>query len=679
MERAEKLRAEIDLHLYRYHVLNDPIVSDSEFDRLFRELEALESEHPEAKTPDSPTLRVGAPPIEGFVPHTHLTPMLSLDNAFGSEELQSFDDRVRKGLGIEHPIEYFAELKFDGASMSLTYVDSVLVSAATRGDGHTGELVTENARTLRGIPFRLREPLSGTLEVRGEVVMFTAAFAALNEARVLAGQTPFANPRNAAAGGLRQLDSRLTAKRRLSFFAYGIGEFSNATGPQVFADSQFALNKRLNELGFPIRQENRCVTGSAQLDQFVEEIQRARAELPFGIDGVVVKVNSVDFQEKLGFTSRGPKWAIAYKYPAEQAFTRLLGISSQVGRTGAVTPVADLAPVYVGGVTVSRATLHNWEDLARKDVRVGDLVSVQRAGDVIPEVVGPVLDQRPEDATVIGEPTICPICETRLVRTVGQVAIRCPNRHCPAQIQAKLEHFVGRRMMDIEGLGSKLIERFLEERFLTDVSGIYALKNRRSELESLDRLGAQSIENLLANIEKSKTRTLGQFLFALGIPDVGERGAQELVDAFGTLKAIQEADTATLEATPNVGPKTAENIKDWFLDPTNTTLIEELLVAGVQPVESRRPTHGIFSGKSFVFTGKLERFAREDAEAVVQRLGGKSGTSVSKTTGYVVAGPGAGSKLQKAQALGATILDEEGFLALLPGEIVQEVCKGSSN
>jgi DNA ligase (NAD+) len=488
----------------------------------------------------------------------------------------------------------------------------------------------------------------------------------LNEQRADEGKTLFANPRNAAAGGLRQLDSRLTAKRKLSFFAYAIGEYLPPEGEGEFAESQSGLNERLKVLGFPIRSESTRMVGADGLIEFVHRIEKERPTLPFGIDGVVIKLNSIAAQRKLGFTSRGPRWAIAYKFPAEQAFTRLLRVGTQVGRTGVVTPVAELEPVYVGGATVSRATLHNWEDLARKDVREGDLVSVQRAGDVIPEVVGPVLDERPEDAKVVSEPVVCPVCETPLVKTAGQVAIRCPNRACPAQIQAKLEHFVGRRMMDIDGLGSKLIERFLELGYLTDVPSIYRLSGRRAELIELDRLGSQSIDNLIASIEASKERTLARFLFALGIPDVGERGAQDLVDHFGTLEAIASADLAALEFAPNVGPKTSASIQEWFLEPENQEMVKQLLALGVRPVETKRPEGGVFANKTFVFTGKLERFAREEAEAAVQLLGGKASGSVSKNTSWVVAGPGAGSKLTKAEQLGVPVLTEDEFLDILP-------------
>ncbi len=645
-------------------MLNEPELSDTEYDLLFRKLQDLEAAHPEIQTPDSPTHRVGAPPVSGFSPHKHLVPMLSLENAFGEEELAAFDERVRRGLGVEGPVQYYAELKFDGASISLTYRDGLLVTAATRGDGTTGEDVTPNVRTVAGVPFKMRHPLPGLIEVRGEIVMFKETFEKLNEERSARGEQVFANPRNAAAGGLRQLDSRLTALRKLRFFAYGIGALQLEEGS--FASSQFETLSRLKELGFAVREEARTVDGAGGLIEFVNHVQQIRPGLPFGIDGAVAKVNSLEWQEDLGFTARGPRWAIAYKFPAEQAFTKLNGILSQVGRTGIITPVADLEPVFVGGVTVSRATLHNWDEIRRKDVRAGDTVIVQRAGDVIPEVVGPVLEKRPTDAAEPVGPVVCPVCDTPVIRKPGEVALRCPNRHCPAQVQTKLEHFVGRRMMDIEGLGSKSIERFIELGFLTDLASIFRLKNRREELVNLDRMGEQSVDNLLAGIEESKHRPLARFIFGLGIPEVGERGAQDLVSHFRTLEKIREADLEALEAVPNIGPRTAAEIQEWFLDEENQGVVDSLLEEGVEPEEASAPESDVFAGKTFVFTGKLEKFAREDAEELVQRMGGKASGSVSKLTSYVVAGPGAGSKLQKAEQLGVAVLTEDEFLAMVP-------------
>ncbi len=663
-ERIDELRQALERHAYRYYVLDLPEISDSEYDSLFRELQDLEEKHPDLKTDDSPTLKVGAPPVSGFETYRHRLPMLSLDNAFSEDELREFDARIQKLTGLSD-IEYSVEPKFDGASISLTYQEGKLVRGTTRGDGTAGEVVTDNARTIQGIPLRMRHAHPGEIEVRGEVVMLKADFELVNAARLARGEQVFANPRNAASGGLRQLDSRLTAQRKLSFFCYGTGFAEQPLG----ADTQTAVMDGLRDLGFPTHRRPVGVKGFAALWAAVSEIRDQRSDLKFGIDGAVVKVNSLALQAEIGFTVRGPRWAIAVKFPAEQAFTRLNGIIWQVGRTGNVTPVADLEPVSVGGVTVSRATLHNSDDLARKDVRVGDIVIVQRAGDVIPEVVGPQLEKRPEGAEIITEPMHCPACETALIRREGVVYLKCPNRACPAQIQSKLEHFVGRRMMDIDGLGSKLIQRWLESGHLTDLASIYRLKDRRAELVEMDRLGEQSVDNVLAAIEESKTRPLPRFVFALGIPEVGEKGAQELATALRTLDAIRRADYDTLTAIDNVGPRTASEITEWFEEPENARLVDDLLAGGVSPVEAAAPRSDAFAGKTFVFTGKLEQFAREAAEALVADMGGKSSGSVSKKTDFVVAGPGAGSKLAKATELGVTVLTETEFLAMLPDGI----------
>jgi DNA ligase (NAD+) len=664
--RLAELRDVLERHNYRYYVLDSPEISDSEYDALFRELVDLETAHPELRTADSPSLRVGAPPVAGFSPHRHRVPMLSLDNAFGEEELRGFDERVRRGLEVEEEVVYLGELKFDGASLSLTYVDGILHAASTRGDGTSGEEVTPNAKTVRGVPFRLREPLPGTIEVRGEVVMLKTVFEELNLQRTERGEQVFANPRNAAAGGLRQLDSRLTALRRLSFFAYGVGAVE-LEGRRRLAETQSGVLARLKELGFPVRPEARVLTGFAELWSYVEEARRNRNDLPFGIDGVVLKVDRLDYQEQLGANARGPRWAVAYKYPAEQAFTRLRRIFESVGRTGTINPVADLEPVVVGGVTVSRATLHNYNELRRKDLREGDIVIVQRAGDVIPEVVGPVLDRREGDLPVPPEPTHCPSCGTPVKRIEGQVHLKCPNRACPAQISTKLQHFVGRKMMDIDGLGEKLIERFLELGLLSDVASIYELHRFRDKMVELDRMGEQSVANLLASIEASKHRPLARFLFALGIPEVGERGAVDLVRALGTLDRIRHADYESLVAVEGVGPVTAGEIEQWFADDENKALVDRLLALGVMPIEGAAPEGDLFAGKTFVFTGRLEKFTREEAEEAVQRLGGKASGSVSKNTSFLVAGPGAGSKLAKAESLKVEVLDEDAFLAMLPG------------
>lgn len=658
------LQAELSRHAELYYQFEKPEISDSDYDLMFRELVELESEYPEWVAGDSITQRVGAAPVEGFEQWRHGVPMLSLDNAFGTEELEDFDTKLKRFLGREDAIEYLVELKYDGLSLSLSYEGGVLVRAVTRGDGTTGEVVTTNAKTIRDIPLRLKGDFSG--EVRGEVIMFKSVFAALNEDRIGRGLSPFANPRNAASGGMRQLDSKLVAERRLNFFAYGLGAFDGQ-----LPETQFGMMEMLAELGFG-RQSAHWKCGSVEeLVGVTEEVLASRAGLDFGIDGCVVKVNSIALQRELGNTARGPRWATAYKFPSEQAFTILVDIGQQVGRTGVVTPVAHLEPVYVGGVTVSRATLHNYEELAKKDVRVGDTVVVQRAGDVIPEVVGPVLEKRPAESTAYAEPSECPECGTLLVRAEGFVALRCPNRKgCPAQIASKLVHFVSRKAMDIEGLGEKQIVRYLSEPeghpLLTDVPSIYALRERKEELLGLERMGEQSVENLLNAIEASKCQPLARFVFALGIPLVGERTAADLAREFRTLAAIREANAEALDDVPDIGERTAEEIHDWFRDPENADLIDGLLEAGVEPVEGAPPKGDQFAEKVFVFTGKLEQFTREQAELWVMDLGGKAAGSVSKKTSFVVAGPGAGSKLAKAESLGVAVLTEAEFVAMLP-------------
>jgi len=663
--RAAELRRLIEHHNYRYYVLDSPEISDTEWDKLFRELVDIETAHPDLKTPDSPTQSVGAPPIAGFESHRHLIPMLSLDNAFGHEELREFDNRIKRVLETTEDVEYFCELKFDGASISLTYVDGILTIATTRGNGTEGENVTHNAKTVRGIPLRMQEPLPGRIEVRGEVLMFKSVFAELNKGKAERGEQQFANPRNAAAGGLRQLDSRLTAARKLNFLTYGVGAVELTQGRRL-ANTQSEILARLRALGFAARTEATVLTGIDAVIEFVDKVHEMRAGLPFGIDGAVIKVNSLDLQEALGMTSRGPRWATAYKFAAEQAFTRLNAIFAQVGRTGAVTPVADLEAVNVSGVTVTRATLHNYEDLRRKDVRPGDIVIVQRAGDVIPEVVGPVLDKRTEDLPIPEEPKECPECQTPLTKREGDVILRCPNKHCPAQVSAKIRHFVSRGAMDIEGLGEKLIDRFLELGHITDLPSIFKLKDHREDLVKLEKLGDQSVDNLLAAIEASKTQTLDRFLFGLGIRFVGDRGAKDLANAFLTLERLRTVTLEDLLAVPDVGPRTAAEVEEWVQDPANQQLIDDLLACGVTPTEPEGPTSDLFAGQTFVFTGKLERFAREAAEELVMKMGGKAAGSVSKQTTYVVAGPGAGSKLAKAEQLGVQVLSEEDFLNLLP-------------
>lgn len=661
-QQAAELREKLNHHAHLYYVEDAPEISDSEYDALFRALLDLETENPELQTSDSPTQRVGAPPVARFDPHRHLAPMLSLDNAFSAEELAAFDERARKITGSESLV-YEAEVKFDGASVSLTYEDGLLMIGATRGDGRSGETVTPNVRTVGGIPLRTREPLKGTVEVRGEVVMSKANFERVNLARTERGEQVFANPRNAAAGGFRQLDSRLTAARKLEFYAYGLGyqRLESSLG-----STQSELLERLRTLGFAVYRERRVCASIAEVQAFVAEIEACRADLPFGIDGVVIKVDDLSLQEELGNTARGPRWAIAYKFPAEQAFTRLLAVVTNVGRTGNVTPVANLEPVNVAGVVVGKATLHNWEDLARKDVRIGDTVIVQRAGDVIPEVLGPVLANRPEGAEPISAPSHCPACGTELVKREGVVMLRCPNRACPAQVRSLLDHFVGRKMMDIDGLGEKQIARFLQDGLIRGIPDVYDLHTKRETLLGMERMGQQSVDNLLAAIERSKTRPLPNFLFALGIPEVGEKMAGDLARELGTLDTIRTADLTTLAAIHGMGERTAAEIVAWFEMEENQAMVEGLLDRGVAPTEAPRASRDDYSGQTWVFTGKLEKMTREEAEAIVHSLGGKTAGSVSKTTTAVVAGPGAGSKLARAEALAVRILTEDDFLAALP-------------
>jgi len=658
--RAEELREQIRHHDRLYHVENHPEISDTAYDLLFKELKEIEAAHPELVTPNSPTQRVGATPVAAFDQHAHRVPMLSLDNAFGLEELRAFHERVLRGLGNEE-VFYEAELKFDGLSMSLTYRNGQLAVAATRGDGTVGEVVTHNAMVVRGIPVRLAENRPGEVEIRGEVVMLKSVFEELNRTRSAAGQQPFVNPRNAASGGMRQLDAKLTAERKLDFFAYGVGYSENPLG-----ESQSEVLAHLRKLGFKTTPNGVTHASIEQVETFVLEAAAFRPDLPFGIDGVVIKVDSIAQQARLGETARGPRWAIAYKFPAEQAFTLLRRIFCQVGRTGAITPVADLEPVFVGGVTVSRATLHNYDDLLRKDVREGDTVIVQRAGDVIPEVIGPVLDKRPASAQPPALPTHCPECDTRLVQNEGFVALICPNKDCPAQLSAKLIHFASRHAMDIDGLGEKQVIRFLELGLLSDAASIYRLADRSEELLALERMGEQSVANLIASIEATKNRPLDRFIFALGIKLVGARTARDLAREFGTLDKLKQADYEQLLQIRDVGPTAASEISEWFEEEENQALLERLLAAGVAPTDVEAPEGGPFSGKTLVFTGKLEQFERSKAEKLVESLGGRTASSVSKAVTLVVAGPGAGSKLAKATELGVEITDEAGFLAMLP-------------
>lgn len=661
-EKLLLLRDEVSRHMDLYYVQNAPEISDTEFDQLFRALQDLENSHPELWSPDSPVHRVGAPPLAEFQKAKHVVPMLSLDNAFNEEELRTFDSRVRE-LTHDEDVEYSVELKYDGLSLSLVYLDGVLLQAVTRGDGTTGEVVTENARTVRGIPLRIQSGPLGRFEVRGEVLMSKSAFTEYNVERQAKGEPLLVNPRNAASGGMRQLDSRLTAQRKLSFKPYSVAD----GGP--LAPTQSGTVSRLGEMGFPFPEETQVCVGMDRVLARLHEIEAMRSSLAFGIDGAVIKVNSFQKQEELGFTARGPRWAIAYKFAAEQAFTTLNDVTFQVGRTGVVTPVAELEPVFVGGVTVSRATLHNFEEVKNKRVMIGDTVIVQRAGDVIPEVLGPVEDKRPPTARPVVQPTHCPACSTLLVALEGYVAIRCPNKSCPAQVVAKMIHFASRKAMDIDGLGEKQIIRFVENGFLTDLPSIYRLEDHRESILALDRTGETSTANLFSSIVQSKVRPLDRLIFGLGIPQVGERTAKDLARRYGTLTALMEAPAEELVQIQDIGTRTAEEIVEWTHDEGNKALVASLLEAGVSPEEDDRPRGEHFAGQTLVFTGKLEQLTRDQAEDLVLRNGGRAAGSVSKQTTLVVAGPGAGSKLAKAESLGIPVQTEEEFLASLPAEL----------
>jgi DNA ligase (NAD+) len=665
--RAAALRVEIEAHNYRYYVLDDPAVGDAEYDGLFRELQSLEARHPELARPDSPTQRVGGAPAAAFEAVPHRLPMLSLNNAFADAEVEAFDRRVRESLGSDAEVEYAVEPKFDGLAISLSYERGRFVVGATRGDGSSGENVTANLRTVRAIPLLLAgEMVPPLIEIRGEVLMLKRDFDALNAAQTAREEKTFANPRNAAAGALRQLDAKITASRRLAFFAYGIGEVDwGSASPPATHD---ALMQRLVELHCPVTRERRVVTGLPGLLDYYRDVGRRRATLPFEIDGVVYKVNEFAAQERLGYVSRAPRFAIAHKFPAEEMTTVVLAIAVQVGRTGAITPVARLAPVFVGGVTVTNATLHNEDEVRRKDVRVGDTVIVRRAGDVIPEVVRVLVDKRPPAAAEFAMPTRCPECGSAVVRLPGEAIARCSGGLvCPAQRKQALLHFAGRRALDIEGLGEKLVDQLVDSDKIRTPADLYRLDI--ADVAGLERMAAKSAANVVAAIDKSRSTTLGRFIFALGIRHVGEATAGDLARHFGNLDALLAADEAALLEVVDVGPVLAESMAGFFAEPHNRSVISDLRAAGVHWTDAppQRLAPGRLAGLTFVLTGSLPTLTRDDAKARIESAGGKVAGSVSQKTNYVVAGEEAGSKLEKARALGVTVLDEDGLQRLLSG------------
>jgi DNA ligase (NAD+) len=676
-QRIAQLRTELHQHAHRYYVLDEPSIPDAEYDKLFQELQALEAVHPELASPDSPTLRVGGKALDQFASVRHAVPMLSIRTETDTEAsgAQNFDTRVRKELGLaesDPPVEYVAELKFDGLAMNLRYEDGVLVQAATRGDGEVGEDVTQNIRTIRQIPLRLPKDVPPVLEVRGEVYMRRDDFESLNEkqrdkiAQGAKNEKTFVNPRNAAAGAVRQLDPGIAAQRPLSFFAYGLGEVTpqEEGGPQF--ETHFQLLLTLKSWGFPVAALTQTAQGAPELIAFHGKIARERDQLPYDIDGVVYKVNSLALQKKLGFVTREPRWAVAHKYPAQEQITTVLAIDVQVGRTGKLTPVAKLAPVFVGGVTVTNATLHNEDEARRKDVRVGDTVIVRRAGDVIPEVVSVVGDKRVKDAPQFSMPRTCPVCGSDAVREEGEADYRCTGGlFCGAQRKEAILHYAHRRAVEVEGLGDKLVEQMVDANIIRTLPDLYKLG--LTALAGLERMADKSAQNLLQALEKSKSTTLPRFLFGLGIRHVGEATAKELARHFGKLDAIMDATEAQLLEVSDVGPIVAASIRTFFDQPHNREVVEQLRACGVHWTEgepaARAPQP--LSGKTFVITGTLPTLSRDEAKDRVEAAGGKVAGSVSKKTDYVVAGTEAGSKLTKAQELGITVIDETGLLLLL--------------
>ncbi|MFM1910867.1 MAG: ligase, NAD(+)-dependent [Pseudomonadota bacterium] len=666
--RISQIRDLIRLYDFQYYVQDAPTVSDNEYDGLFRELQTLEAKHPNLVTPDSPTQRVGGSPVRAFSSITHRVAMLSLNNAFGDDELNAFDKRVREGLGLNQ-VEYAVEPKFDGLAITLTYENGIFIQGATRGDGYTGEDVTHNLKTIRSIPQRLNfHKPPKLLEVRGEVLMFKADFDVLNQQQESRGDKVFANPRNAAAGSLRQLDPNITATRPLSFFAYGLG--ANDGVPELNTHS--ACMDYLESLRLPVSNLRAVVKGAEGLLGFYEKVGAQRASLPFDIDGVVYKVNSLAQQAELGFVSRAPRWAIAHKFPAEEALTIVDGIDVQVGRTGAITPVARLKPVFVGGVTVTNATLHNEDEMRRKDVRIGDTVSIRRAGDVIPEVVGVVLEKRPSNALLFTMPTECPVCGSHIKKQEDEAVARCTGGiFCAAQRKQAMIHFASRKAMDIEGFGDKLVEQLVDSNLANNLADIYRLDFHT--LANLDRMAEKSAQNIIDALEKSKKTTLSRFIYALGIRNVGEATAKDLARYFGSVQAIQDANVEQLQQVPDVGPIVAESIVNFFSEVHNREIINSLITpvelggAGIHwdAVAAQSNAIGIFTGKTFVLTGTLPTLGREDAKALIENVGGKVSGSVSKKTDFVVAGADAGSKLTKAQELGVSVIDETHLLKML--------------
>ena len=661
-EQIATLKEQINRHNYSYYVLDAPTVPDAEYDRLMRELSELETSFPQLITLDSPTQRVGAKPLSSFEQVRHVVPMLSLDNAFDEDEMLAFDKRAREKLGLTQ-ISYAAETKLDGLAISLLYENGKLVQAATRGDGSNGEEVTLNARTIKSIPLALiGKDFPDLLEVRGEVFISKLDFAALNKKQKNSDEKTFANPRNTAAGSLRQLDPKLTAQRPLSFYAYGTGQISSG-GINITTHTEMLLN--LRKWGLPVSPETKNAEGIQKCLEYYNNISERRSSLPHEIDGVVFKLNNFEEQKALGYVSRAPRWAIAYKFPPEEELTVVENIEIQLGRTGALTPVARLTPVFVGGVTVTNATLHNEEEIARKDVRVGDTVVIRRAGDVIPEVVSVIRDKRPQNSIPFRMPDSCPVCGSKTAKTEGEAVTRCTaGIFCSAQASQAIIHFSSRRAMDIDGLGDKLVEQLFETQLIKNVADLYELE--LEQLVELERMGDKSAANLLTALDKSKNTSLDKFLYALGIREVGEATARAIALHFGNLDKIKAATSDELEEITDVGPVVAKNISAFFNEEQNNRIIERLISSGVNWADIEVNTEDLqLKGKTFVLTGTLRSLNRDEAKQMLQQLGAKVSSSVSRKTDYVVAGEDAGSKLRKAEELGIEIVDENELRTLL--------------
>lgn len=661
-QQIDTLRQDLRRYEYEYHVLDNPTIPDAEYDRLFHQLKALETAHPELITADSPTQRVGAKPLSGFAQIRHEIPMLSLDNAFSDEEFYAFVKRIEDRLiHLPDPLTFCCEPKLDGLAVSILYVNGVLTQGATRGDGTTGEDITANIRTIRNIPLQLlMDNPPARLEVRGEVFMPHAGFERLNQQALEKGEKTFANPRNAAAGSLRQLDPKITSKRPLVLNAYGIGIAEGVDLPNTHYDRL----QWLKSIGIPVNPEIRLCNGTNEVLDFYRDIQNKRSALGYDIDGTVLKINDIALQEKLGFISKAPRWAIAYKFPAQEELTRLNDVEFQVGRTGAITPVAKLEPVFVAGVTVSNATLHNGDEIERLDIAIGDTVVIRRAGDVIPQIIGVLHDRRPADARPIVFPETCPVCDSAIVRIEGEAVARCTGGlFCAAQRKEALKHFVSRKAMDIDGVGGKLIEQLVDRELIHTPADLFKLD--LTTLTRLERMGTKSAENALASLEKAKNTTLARFIFALGIREVGEATALNLANHFKTLEALQNADLEALQQVPDVGEVVANRILAFWHEPHNVAVVNDLIAQGVhwETVETKEVTENRFKGKTVVLTGTLTQMGRNEAKALLQDMGAKVSGSVSAKTDFVIAGDAAGSKLTKAQELGVTVLTEEEFLA----------------